>query len=158
MPASPNPKTAAEPAERVLVITRVFDAPPSQLFEVWSKPEHIARWWGPRGFSVPHHEIDVRPGGAYRLCMRSPEGSDHWLRGVYREIAPPKRLVFTYAWENEKGEPRHETLVTLTFEPQGGKTKLTLHQAVFETVTARDAHQGGWTSNFDRLAEYVASR
>jgi uncharacterized protein YndB with AHSA1/START domain len=145
----------AEPAEHVLVISRVFDAPPRRLFEVWTDPEHIARWWGPRGFTVPHHEIDIRVGGAFRVCMRSPDGTDHWVRGVYREIVAGKRLVFTYAWEDEKGEPRHETLVTFTFVAEGDKTKLTLRQAVFESVTARDAHQGGWTSNFDRLAEYV---
>jgi uncharacterized protein YndB with AHSA1/START domain len=154
--ARPRHEAATEPAERVLVITRVFDAPPSRLFEVWTDPEHIARWWGPRGFTVPHHEIDVRAGGRYRICMRSPDGTDHWLRGVYREIVARRRLVFTYAWEDENSEPRHETLVTLTFAAEGDKTKLTLRQAVFESVTARDAHEGGWTSNFDRLAEYVA--
>ena len=156
MPASARPLEAAEPAERVLVITRVFDAPRDRLFEVWTKPEHMIRWWGPHGFTTPYHELDVRPGGAYRVCMRSPEGREHWLRGAYREIVAPKRLVFTYAWEDEKGEPRHETVVTVSFEAQGDKTKLTLRQAIFETVTARDAHEGGWTSNFERLAEYLA--
>ena len=147
---------APEPAEQVLVITRILDAPPSLVFKVWTQPEHLARWWGPEGFTLPSCRMDVRPGGAYRFRMRSAEGTDHWLRGVYREIVEPVRLVFTWAWEDSEGEPGHETLVTVTFAEDGGKTRLTMRQAVFESMTARDAHQGGWASCLDRLAEYVA--
>ena len=89
--------------------------------------------------------------------MRSPEGADLWRQGVYREIVEPERLVFTYAWEDVEGKLGHETLVTVTFEEHEGKTKLTLHQAVFESVTARDAHRGGWTSSLDRLAKHLAT-
>ena len=147
---------AARPAERELVITRVFDAPRPLVFKAWTKPEHLVRWWGPQGFTTPSCTMDVRPGGAFRLCMRSPEGTDHWLRGVYREIVEPERLVCTWAWEDAEGKPGHETLLTVSFAEHGGKTKLTLHQAVFESVTARDSHQGGWTECLDRLAEYLA--
>jgi uncharacterized protein YndB with AHSA1/START domain len=76
---------------------------------------------------------------------------------VFREIKPPERLVFTWAWEDENGKLGHETLVTVTMTEQGSKTKLTLHQAVFESVTARDAHNTGWTSSIERLAAYVES-
>ena len=148
---------AAEAAEqRVLVITRIFDAPPRLVFKVWTEPEHLVHWWGPKGFTLPTCTMDFRPGGAYRFCMRSPEGVDHWVQGVYREIVEPERLVFTYAWEDVGGTPGHETLVTVTFAEDGGKTRLTMRQAVFESMTARDAHQGGWASCLDRLAEYVA--
>jgi uncharacterized protein YndB with AHSA1/START domain len=99
--------------------------------------------------------MDVRPGGAFRFCMRSPEGADHWLQGVYREIVEPERLVCTYAWEDAEGKPGHETLVTVSFTDHSGKTKLTVHHAVFETVTARDEHVRGWTETLDRLAVYV---
>jgi uncharacterized protein YndB with AHSA1/START domain len=148
---------AARPAERELVITRVFDAPRPLVFKAWTEPEHLVRWWGPQGFTTPSCTMDVRPGGAFRLCMRSPEGTDHWLRGVYREIVEPERLVCTWAWEDAEGKPGHETLLTVSFADHGGKTKLTLHQAVFESVTARDSHQGGWTECLDRLAGYLAT-
>jgi uncharacterized protein YndB with AHSA1/START domain len=144
---------AAEPA---LVLTRVFDAPRRLVFAVWTQPAHLVRWWGPRGFTMPSHRIDVRPGGTYRFCMRGPDGADHWLQGTYREIVAPERLAFTYAWEDATGAPRHQTLVTVTLADEGGKTRLTLRQAVFESVTARDAHQQGWASNLDRLADYLA--
>jgi uncharacterized protein YndB with AHSA1/START domain len=146
---------AATPARRELVITRVFDAPPPLVFKAWTEPQRLVRWWGPQGFTTPSCEMDVRPGGAFRICMRSPEGTDHWLRGVYREIVEPQRLVFTWAWEDGEGNPGHETLVTVGFAEQEGKTALTLHHAVFETVKARNAHHSGWTGCLDHLAEYL---
>jgi uncharacterized protein YndB with AHSA1/START domain len=145
-------------SERELVITRIFDAPRRLVFEAWTKPEHLARWQGaPRGFTVTTHEVDFRPGGAYRLCMRSPDGIDHWLQGVYREIVEPERLVFTHVWLNAEGKPGKETLVTITFTERGGKTELTLHQTGFKSVESRDGHEKGWTSTFDRFAEYLRS-
>jgi uncharacterized protein YndB with AHSA1/START domain len=100
--------------------------------------------------------MDLRRGGAYRVCMRSPEGTEHWQRGVCHEVVEPERLVFTFAWEDSEGRAGHETVVTVSFAECGTKTKLTLHQALFETVTARDLHQGGWASALDCLAEYLA--
>lgn len=100
--------------------------------------------------------MDFRPGGAYRTCLRSPEGKDYWVQGFYREIVEPERLVFTHAWENEDGQPKHETLVTVTFAEHGGKTKLTFHQAIFESVEGRNSHQLGWSECLDRLVEYLA--
>src|SRR3989475_7763864 len=99
---------------------------------------------------MPSCKLDARPGGAFRFCMRSPEGTDHWLRGVYREIVEPERLVCTWAWEGAEGKPRHETLLTVTFAEHGAKTKLTPHQAVFETVTARHWPPDGLASAPDR--------
>jgi uncharacterized protein YndB with AHSA1/START domain len=98
--------------------------------------------------------MDVRPGGTFRVCMRSPEGADHWKQGVYREVVEPERLVFTFAWED--GKPGHQTVVTVTFAERGEKTELTLHHAVFETVEARNSHQRGWTSTLERFAAYLA--
>lgn len=142
-------------AERELTISRVLEAPPRLVFMAWTKPEHLVHWWGPRGFTVPSLSVDLRPDGAFRACLRAPDGVDHWVRGNYRDLEPPARLAFTWAWENEQGEPGHETLVTVTLEPEGTKTKLTLHQALFETVTARDGHEDGWTQCLDRLAEFL---
>ena len=146
---------ATESAERELLITRVFNAHRSLVFKAWTEPQHLVHWWGPQGFTLPSCTMDLRPGGTYRFCMRSPEGVDHWLQGIYREIMEPERLVFTYAFEDATGKPGHETLVTVTFAELGEKTKLTVHQAVFESVTVRDEHVRGWTEALDRLAGYL---
>jgi uncharacterized protein YndB with AHSA1/START domain len=144
-------------AARELVITRAFDAPRPLVFKVWTRPEHLVRWWGPRGYTTPSCKMDVRPGGAWRLCMRSPEGTLHWLQCVYREVVEPERLAFSWAWEDADGKPGHETLVTVTFAEQDGKTRLIVHQAVFESDTARDRHHEGWSGSLDRLEDYLAS-
>jgi uncharacterized protein YndB with AHSA1/START domain len=149
----------AETAERELVITRVFDAPRDLVFKAWTEPEHLGHWLGPQGFTSTVLAIDVRPGGAYRFHLRGPEGDDHWLQGVYREVVEPERIVMVGAWADANGRPTSPvTVLTVTFGEHEGKTKLTLHQAVFESVTARDAHRNGWTSSLDRLAAYLTSR
>jgi len=143
-----------EPTEdRVLVLTRVFDAPRELVFRAWTEPAHLARWWGPAGFTLPVCTQDFRRGGAYRFCMRAPDGSDHWVWGVYREIVAPERLVFT--WEREDAEGLRvglNNVVTVTFAAQGRKTHLTLHHAAFQTVADRDDHEGGWSQTLERLA------
>lgn len=154
-----NSNTIAVPtatSDRELTITRIFDAPRRLVFEAWTKPEHLSRWSGPRGFTIPFGEMDFRPGGAYRTCLRSQAGEDHWVQGIYHEIVEPERLVFTHMWEDEDGKPKHETIVTVTFAEYEGKTKLTFHQAIFESVEGRDSHQEGWSEYLDRLAEYLA--
>ena len=148
----------ADERERELVITRIFDAPRDVVFQAWTEPGRVARWWGPQGFVTTYCDMDIRPGGGFRVCMRSPEGAEHWKQGVYREVVEPERLVFTFAWEDAEGKPGHQTLVTVSFAEEGAKTKLTLHQAVFETVARRDEHQRGWTSTLERFAEYLAKK
>jgi uncharacterized protein YndB with AHSA1/START domain len=140
--------------ERALVITRILEAPRAVVFRAWTEPDRAARWWGPQGFVTTYCDMDVRPGGTFRVCMRSPEGTEYWKRGVYREVVEPERLVFTFAWEDAEGKPGHETLVTVTFAERGNKTELTLHQALFETVAKRDEHRRGWASTLQRLAEH----
>jgi uncharacterized protein YndB with AHSA1/START domain len=105
-----------------------------------------------------HVELDLLPGGAWRACLRSTNGGrDLWQSGVYREIAEPERLVFTFAWDQSDGTPGHETQVTVTFEDRAGKTLMTLRQAAFETNESRDDHRTGWSSSFDRLGEYLSA-
>jgi uncharacterized protein YndB with AHSA1/START domain len=148
---------AASSDERELIVTRVVDAPRQLVFKTWTQPEHIARWWGPQGFTTIHCEMDVRVGGAYRFGMRSPQGTERWKRGVYREIVEPERIVFTFAWENPGADvPRNELLTTVTFDDEDGGTRLTLRQTPFASATLRDSHNAGWTSTFERFAEYVA--
>jgi uncharacterized protein YndB with AHSA1/START domain len=144
-------------AERELVITRIFDAPRKVVYNAWADPEQMVKWLGPKGFTGKIEKMDARPGGSYRFYMRDPEGGDHWQQGVFREIVEFERIVQTYAWADAAGNPtRPETLLTVTFEDYGAKTKLTLRQAVFESVTARDMHRSGWTSVLDRLEEFLA--
>jgi uncharacterized protein YndB with AHSA1/START domain len=90
--------------------------------------------------------------------MRSPEGTDHWVWGVYREILEPERLVFTWTREDDAGRPINRTLVTLTFVEHEGKTQFTLHQAIFDTVEDRNDHRGGWSECLERLGNYVAGQ
>jgi uncharacterized protein YndB with AHSA1/START domain len=145
-----------EPADRVLKIERVFAAPRDLIFKAWTEPEHMMKWFGPRGFKSTVEKHDLRPGGQYRIHMLGPDG-DHWSQGVYREIVPPERLVMEGSWADAQGNlTRPVTILTLTFEAQGEKTKLRLHQTGFESVTARDMHNTGWNSSFDCLAEYLA--
>jgi uncharacterized protein YndB with AHSA1/START domain len=153
---STKTSTDMEERERELVITRIFDAPRHLVFQAWTEPDRVARWWGPQGFVTTYCDMDIRPGGTFRVCMRSPEGIEYWKRGTYREVVAPERLVFTFAWENAEGKPGHQTLVTVTFAKRGDKTELTLRQAVFETVVTRDDHRRGWTSTLQRFAEYLA--
>ena len=139
-----------------LVITRVLDAPPILVYKAWTEPEHMVRWMGPRGFTAPSAKMDVRPGGQYRALIRSGEGKGYWFRGVYREVVEAKRLVFTFAWE-EDGERGQENLVTVTFAEENGKTRMTFKQAPFQSTEERDGHEGGWSEAFDKLSAYVAA-
>jgi len=147
-----------EPTDRVLVITRIFNAPRELVFKAWTDPNHLVHWMGPRGFKSTVEHSDPRAGGGYRIHMLGPDGDDHWTQGVFREIVEPERLVMAGSWADAQGNPTSpETLLTIMFEEHDGKTTLTLHQAVFESVSERDSHRGGWNSTLDRLAEYLAA-
>jgi uncharacterized protein YndB with AHSA1/START domain len=149
---------AMEPEDRVLIITRIFDAPRELVWKAWTEPERMVKWHGPRGFTSTIERSDFRPGGAFRIHMRGPENDEHWTQGVFREIVAPERLVMASCWADAQGRPvGPETTVTVTLENLGARTQLTLHQALFESVTARDAHNGGWNSSLDCLAEYLAT-
>ena len=151
-----------------LVITRVFDAPRELVWKAWTEPKHLMRWWGPKVFTAPFCKIDLRVGGTFLNCMRSPEGKDYWSTGVYREIVPPERLVYTDSFADEKGNVVPGTyygmsadiplqmLVTVTFEEHQGKTKLTLRHEGIPAGADRDGAQQGWSESFEKLAEYLA--
>lgn len=147
----------AQTADLDLTIKRVFDAPRELVYKAWTDAELGRRWSAPPGFSVPDSQADVRVGGAWRLCMRKPGEKDLWVGGVYREVVPPARLVFTHAWDDAEGKPGHETLVTVTLEPRAGKTEMTFTQTGFESVESRDGHGEGWSECFDQLAQVLAA-
>ena len=139
-----------------LVITRILDAPPVLVYKAWTTPEHMVRWIGPEGFTAPSVKLDVREGGHYRALIRSRDGKDYWFHGIYREVVENRRLVFTFAWE-EDGERGEENLVTVTFAEEGGKTRMTFKQVPFLSVEERDGHNDGWNEAFDKLGHYVAA-
>ncbi len=152
---------AAKPSVvRAVIITRVFDAPRELVFKMWTDPKHLAQWWGPKGFTNPVCEMDARPGGALRIVMRGPDGVEYPMTGVFREIAPPERLVFTSVTVDKDGHPLLEGLTTVTFADEGGKTKLTLRTRavglVAQAARMLEGMEAGWTQSIDRLEEHVA--
>ena len=150
-----------------LTITRVFDAPRELVFKAWTEPERFAQWWGPNGFTTPACTIDLRPGGKLHFCMRSPEGDDIWCGGEFREITPPSRLVWDDYFADEQGNRVSPSkyglspdfpevqVITLTFEEQEGKTRMTMHQSVPSHLPEFEGAQQGWSESFDRLDAYL---
>lgn len=151
-----NAKLEPQSTQQALTITRIFNAPRNLVFDAWSTPNHLKHWCYPHNFTVPFSEMDFRPGSAYRTCLRAPNGQDHWVQGIYREIVAPKRLVFTHAWEDDEGRPTLETLVTVTFEDLEDRAQLTFHQAAFDSAESRNSHRAGWTETLDNLETYLA--
>lgn len=156
MAARAQDSTAAPAAERELTMRRTFEAPRALVFRAWTEPQHLAQWSCPRGFTMIENRGELRVGGAFFAWMRSPQGEDHRMRGVYREIVAPERLVFTHAWLDARGAPGPETLVTVTLAERNGRTEMTFHQGIFDSVASRDGHEQGWTSCFELLAELLA--
>jgi len=144
-------------AERELVITRLFDAPPELVWKAWTERGLVLKWLGPKDFTAEDFSLDPRPGGAWHSRMRSPDGREYSNRGVVREAVEPERLVFTFAWDNEDGSPGREMLITITFADRDGATEMTFAQAVFESAEDRDGHREGWSESFDKLAAYLGA-
>jgi len=150
-----------------LVITRIFDAPPERVWKALTDPREMKQWWGPKGFTAPFISVDLRVGGVFRYCMRSPEGKDYWGTGVYREIVPGKRIVYTDSFADEKGnvvpatyygmsaDLPLEMLVTLTFEKEKGQTKVTLQHAGMPAGPDLEGATQGWNEMFDKLVKHL---
>ena len=155
--------TYANPSEDlVLVVTRIFDAARELVFKIFTDPKHLARFWGPTGFTSNVREMDPRPGGAFCIDMRGPDGGICPCKGVYREVVEPERIV--YIGEPDGGHgcggglpPR--ALVTISFAGHDGKTTVTIDTR-FEAAADRDAavkmgFKSGWASSLDRLADLL---
>jgi len=146
-------------AERELVIIRVFDAPRERVFKAWTDANLLAQWWGPKGFTNPVCEVDPKPGGALRIVMRAPDGAEYPMKGVFREIVPPSRLVFTNIAVDKDGHPIIEGLTTVTFADEGGKTKLTLQTRGVAVVDYAAAYlqgmEAGWAQSLEKLEALV---
>ena len=144
--------------QHALEITRVVDAPRDVAFKIWTTPRHLARWWGPKDFTPIIEKLEFREGGAYRHTIHK-DDHHHGMSGVYREIVAPERIAFTFAWDNEAGQPGDETLITVTFEAVGKKqTRVTFRQEPFDTIESRDSHQEGWGECLDRMEAYLATQ
>ncbi|MBB6468998.1 uncharacterized protein YndB with AHSA1/START domain [Aminobacter lissarensis] len=137
----------------VLEFSRVFDAPPALVFRMWSSPEHLMRWWGPKGFTSSCDTHEFRKGGSYHLLIHG--DSDDGMSGTFREIVDNERIVFTFAWDHDAD---WQTLVTVTLKAEGDGTRLTFRQEPFLDVETRDSHLGGWGECLDRLADALAGR
>lgn len=155
----------AQVSNREVTITRLFDAPRELIFEAWTEPEHIAKWFGPGAFTVAECHIDLRVGGRWYLVMRANDevasfmGRNHPCGGEYLEIVPPKRLSFTNNALDTDGNVILEGLTTVTFETVGGKTRMTLVTRASGTgdrVSAMLAGmEQGWSESLDKLASLV---
>jgi len=158
------------PARGELVITRTFEAPPELVWKAWTDPKHFMRWWGPRDFTSPFCEMDLRVGGRYLNCMRSPEGHEYWTTGVYREIIPFEKLVYTDSFADEDGNvvpATHygmtsdfplETLVTVMLEDRDGRTKMTLTHTDLPAGELSERTGEGWNESFDKLAKSLRKK
>jgi uncharacterized protein YndB with AHSA1/START domain len=158
---------------REFVISRAFDAPRDLMWKVWTEPDRLAKWFGPKGVKIFHSKNDLRPGGIYHYAMRTPDDKEMWGKWVYREIAKPERLVFVNSFSDPEGNvTRHplmldwprEMLTTVTFTEREGKTTVTVQwlpisptEAERQTFEAgREGMKAGWSGTFDQLADYLA--
>jgi uncharacterized protein YndB with AHSA1/START domain/DNA-binding transcriptional ArsR family regulator len=145
-------------AERELIVNRDFDVPARFLFEAYSKPEHLKRWFGPKGYPLTLCEVDFRVGGRFRFAMTGPDGKQNTpFGGEYLEIVPNTKIVFDNSFEESNAR---KMIMTVTFEERAGKTKLVMH-TLFESKAMRDEYLGlgmveGINSGFDQLADVVA--
>jgi uncharacterized protein YndB with AHSA1/START domain len=137
-----------------LTIKRRIKAPPAKVFRAWTDPANLLQWWGPDEGPVLHAEADLRVGGRFNVAFRMLDGTDHSSCGVYREIVPDRKLVFTWLWDCTGQES--ETLVTVELKPDGDGTLLTFTHAQFADESSRDSHQSGWNGALDKFERMFA--
>jgi uncharacterized protein YndB with AHSA1/START domain len=151
MPATPaSPSPAAKPS---LTLKRRFNASPEKVYAAWTQPAQITQWFGPDAGGVKHAETDLRTGGRFTVVFHTEDGEEHHVSGVYREVVPNRKLVFTWAW---RSTPERESLVTVQIEPDGDGSRLTLIHEQFFDEPARDRHRDGWSGSLDKLERYLA--
>lgn len=164
---NPSPNINTTPPQpgagnRELVLTRVLDAPRELVFKAWTDPKHMAQWWGPKYFTNPVCEMDVRPGGAILIHMQDPDGVVYPMKGVFQEVVAPERLVFsTSAIEDDDANPQLESLTVVTFDEHEGKTKLTVQSVVTKAMPGAEGAlagmEEGWTQSLDKLVDQLAA-
>lgn len=140
----------------VLELERTLPAAPPVVFAAFADRKELAKWWGPEGFNVPSLDFDPRPGASYRIEMQPPDGPPFYLTGEFREVDPPSRLVFPFAWEPPDPDDV-ETLVDLSFRDHAGSTEVAFAQGPFRTEERHALHQRGWSDSFDKLERLLSS-
>jgi uncharacterized protein YndB with AHSA1/START domain len=135
-----------------LTLKRRLNAPPAKIYRAWTDAAKISRWFGPEDAEILRAETDVRVGGRFRIVFRGPDGEEHDVGGVYREVVPNQKLVFAWAW---RSTPERESLVTVALKRDGDGTLLTLLHEQFFDEAARDRHGRGWNETLDKLGRYV---
>jgi uncharacterized protein YndB with AHSA1/START domain len=151
---SAAPAGAVMTSERSLRVQRSYDATPEEVFDAWTTPEVLRRWWAvhPDG-STPVAEVDLRVGGRYRLSMEGPGGERHTVGGEYSEVDRPRRLVYSWQWELDSGEQGHISTVTVQFRADGNRTTVVLEHEGLPDSDSRDRHAHGWAACMDILRE-----
>jgi uncharacterized protein YndB with AHSA1/START domain len=144
----------ADPGELTLHLERVMPATQAAVFTTLTEPEQIARWWGPKGFTAPRVDVDMRVGGTYRITMQPPEGDVFHVTGEFTEIDAPASLAYTFRYEEPDPDDR-ATVVTISLRDLGDATRLSVDQAHFATEARRSLHEQGWTESLDRLEEIL---
>jgi len=135
-----------------LTLKRRLKAPPAEVYAAWTRPEKIVKWFGPDAGPVKQAELDVRVGGRYFVVFQTEDGEEHHVSGVYREVVPNEKLVFTWAWRTM---PERESQVTILIRPDGAGALLTLMHEKFFDEPARDRHREGWSGCLDKLERYL---
>jgi uncharacterized protein YndB with AHSA1/START domain len=140
--------------ETTLRLKRTFGAAREKVFRAWTEPEALKKWFAPADdHSTPFAQVDLRVGGKYQIDIKSPEGKVFRLGGTFREVRPPEKLVYTWAWEGDKDVG--ETLVTVEFREQGTSTEVALTHELFPNEEALKGHDAGWSGSLDRLARML---
>lgn len=144
--------------DRVLEIERVFKAAPEAVFTAFTDPKKLAEWWGPEGMTAPDVSLDPQNGGKWQTTMVNAEGDAYTCSGVYRTVDPHTFLSFTWGWRQPDGSRGHETVVEIRFEPADGGTRMKFLQQTFQDAEARDSHEEGWVSTFNKLGRLVSEK
>jgi uncharacterized protein YndB with AHSA1/START domain len=147
----------AGPAGLTLEIKRVLPAAPEVAFRAFTDASELARWWGPKGFTIPSVEFEARVGESYRIEMQPPEGDSFYLTGEFSAVDPPRRLAYTFLWDPPDPDDL-ETLVALSFRDLGESTEVSLTQGPFETEARLELHRDGWTDTLDKLERLLATQ
>jgi uncharacterized protein YndB with AHSA1/START domain len=141
--------------EDFLEIVRNYAAPPERVWQAWTDPQALSRWFGPGpGSSVTQAQLDVRVGGRYSIAFRTPDGEEHRVSGAYEEVSPPRVLSFTWAWQST---PERVSFVRVELQPDGAGTRMAFRHDRFFDRTARDNHQRGWTATLAKLDVLLAA-
>jgi uncharacterized protein YndB with AHSA1/START domain len=146
---------SARADDTTLIIEREFQASPERVYEAWTNPELLQKWWGPEGVTIPDLTLDVREGGSWITTFHSDKMGKRVVSGKYISLEPPGRLVFTWGWL-DNGKRGHETEVEIVLAKLNNGTKMTLTQKIFVETEHRDNHGFGWSSSFNKLDELLA--